>query len=206
MNNSKDFKCLCDQCPNNCCQGELKLSMIDLVRLNESFKLSFNDSAYHFSKGSIRMYVDSVTNIPYGLFKNKADGTCPLLSNGLCTIYDKVINLSLFKSLGLSLNAKPMICRAYPFIIFGMGEPSIHLNSGCKGVHGQRWSYVSKSSIDPLVVREFQFYNALTKLVSKESTNDLILMMVNGAFIDYVKDKLKSINQSLLEPVDFKIH
>jgi len=202
---SSEFKCLCDKCPNNCCQGELKLSVIDLLRLSKSFKLVFKDSAYQCKEFKVNMLFDSRTKIPYGLFELKINGECPLLERGLCKIYTDEISYPLFKRLGLSLNAKPLICRSYPFMILGMGDPSIRLNSGCKGVPGMKWSYVSKSSIDEQVVREFQVYKVLaSNIVWGKSIQDLLEMMVKGLFFDYVEDKLSLVNVSLLEPVNFK--
>jgi len=169
MKFSSEFKCLGLTCPHSCCSGEIKLSVLDLIRFNPEFR----DGSYHLGSARIKVFFDQRSGLPYGLFENK-NGFCPLFKNNLCKFYDK----------------RPLVCRAYPIMIFYPEVAELDLNSGCKGVPGMKWEYVSKESIDPEVVREFEQYKQLIASMARESMGKLAELVIKGKLLNYIKSKL----------------
>ena len=169
MKFSSEFNCLGLACPHTCCSGEIKLSVLDLIRLNPEFK----EGSYYLGSAMIKVFFDHRSGLPYGLFVNKG-GFCPLLKDGLCKFYDK----------------RPLVCRAYPIMIFYPEVAELELNSGCKGVSGMKWEYVSKDSIDPEVTEEFKQYKRLIVSMTRVSMGELAGQVMKGKLLDYIKGKL----------------
>ena len=195
MKYSSEFKCLKDKCPNNCCTNtEIKLSVIDMLRLKEA------------GISDYKSFFNLKTGPPYGVMEGN---DCPLLKKGLCTIYDKRINKNsrigrALASKGLSLRAVPLICRSYPIIIVYPELGELGLNSGCKGVEGMKWEYVIRNKVFDEVVYEFRVYRALIKEIMKNKPmNKLALMISEGKFLKYVLKTLEELNINKLESVSF---
>jgi len=207
MKYSAEFKCLKEKCPHNCCSNtEVKLSVIDLIKIKDLLGLHYENLNYKFDKHSAHAYFDIRTGYPYAVMNNK-NSSCPLLNNGLCVIHKRTITNSrvseALKSNDLSTSALPLICRSYPLAIFYPETGKLGLNSGCKRVDGMKWEYVSKTPQLEEVTHEVSVYQALMKKLSNHPTNQLIKLLNNNTFFDKVLETLESIKKDDLEKVSF---
>ncbi len=208
MKYSSEFKCLKDKCPNNCCTNtEIKLSVIDLLRLKSIGSLSFDNGKYVFEKGSVSIFFDTRKGWPYGVMDNK-NNACPFLEKGLCSIYEEQISpLSktgkVLSGKGLSLRAVPLICRSYPFMIFYPETGDIGLNSGCKGVPSQRWEYVVRDDLMNEVLHEVSIYRRLMNNIDLNA-NHIIKLMKKNKFLRYCLRTLEGLSTANLEEATFK--
>ncbi len=207
MKYSSKFKCLKDKCPNNCCTNtEIKLSVIDLLRLKELRNIKYLNGDYVFKEGGVKMCFDLKTGNPYGIMNN-VNNACPFLKNGLCTIYndgvssESRIGRALLKK-GLSLRAVPLICRSYPEMIVYPELGEIALNSGCKGVPLNKWEYVSKTPLMSEVTHEYKIYRKLMRGLSI-SINKQANLMNDNKFLKTILKRLEELDDSVLETINF---
>lgn len=192
MKYSSEFKCLKEKCPNSCCsKTEIKLSVIDLLKINEILELKYEKGSFKFKDGSAKLYFDARTKNPYAVMNNK-NNDCPLLKNGLCIIHEEEIKSRVGKALkdkGLSTSALPLICRSYPTAIFYPETGKLELNSGCKGVKDMKWEYVIKTPELVQTIRETSLYNEVIKKIKNEK---IIKQLENNNFFKKVLEELES--------------
>ncbi|MFA5405856.1 MAG: YkgJ family cysteine cluster protein [Candidatus Nanoarchaeia archaeon] len=160
MKLSRDFKCSGPECVNTCCSGEIKLSVFDMKRLGVIFKAG----NYYVNNVKIDLFFDQRSGLPYGLL-NK-NGKCPLLKDGLCSRYAD----------------RPLVCRAYPFMIFYPEVMKLELNNGCKGVPSNKWDYVAKSNVEPLV-KELKEHERVAEQLKNYSMNELAQQIIQGKIL-----------------------
>jgi len=185
------------------------MSVTDLLKFDDYFGLKFDDDCYKTSFGSIsiRFYE---TGVPFGILKSWDEPQCSLLEDKLCSIQFKTINPGsrvgqALASKGLSLSLKALIGRTYPHFIINLKTTKIKLNSGCHHVPGHKWKVVSMTSENKGVIREFEVYRGLMKVINeKNSMKDLALKMRDGLFFPYVLSEFEELDVTNLEPVTFK--
>ncbi len=180
MKYSSEFKCLKEKCPNTCCKGEIKLSLIDALKLSE---LGINN---------YKWFIDSRTNNPYAIMNNKQNNECPLLINGLCRIYDKEVRIKELINNDLSINARPLICRVYPEIIFYPETLTLELNSGCPGV--SKWEYVDNKELVRKANHELMILKKLTMNLKRNNTKALARLLLSNKLSDEIKKELTMIS------------
>jgi len=189
-----------EQCPHNCCSNtEIKLSVIDLLKINETLGVTYANANFKFGDASAHLYIDQKTGYPYAVMNNK-NNSCPLLKNSLCIIHEKTLKDTplgrTLKDKGLSTSALPLICRSYPLAIFYPENGKLELNSGCKGVTEMKWEYVSKTPELIEAMREASIYKAIIK-------KDMIKQIQNNTLLQKTRELLEAITDDELEKTTF---